>query len=320
MEGSTGHHSEDLLVLVDEASGVDDDRISALNSLNPSQIILIGNPLVPSGIFYERCTRQELDPDPNTVMVKIRSDETPPVLAGVQRSNTGLADLDFLERSERDYGRGSAWWISHIEARFPDSTEGQLIDATWLDVNAPRPDRDESLVMAADIATGRGGDKSVWIIRDDHGIVDSYMTNTVPIDAFATICANKAREYNIPPVRFTYDATGVGETFGALMAQNGYVGAIPFLGGSGTNIKFENLRAATYWAMRSRLNPVASKRQFHIPPSIYYQLRRELLATTYELTAKDKTAIVAKDEIIKRIGHSPDIADCLSMTFAFVNY
>ena len=321
MEGSTGHHSEDLLVLVDEASGVDDDRISALNSLNPSQVILIGNPLVPSGIFYERCTRQELDPDDNTTLIRIRSDETPPAVAGVQRSPTGLADLDFLDRSERDYGRGSAWWLSHIEARFPDSVEGQLIDASWLDMNAPRPEPDgDMLVMGVDIASGRGGDRSVWIVRDSHGIIAYDASNTTSIEQWASIVANVARRYDIPPVRVTYDATGMGETFGTLLALNGYKGATPFLGGSGTNMRFENLRSATYWALRRRLNPTVTTQPFHIPPPMFMQMRKELLATTYELTSKDKTAIVSKDEIIKRIGHSPDFADCLSMTFAYVNY
>lgn len=324
-EASTGHHAADLLVLVDEASGVDDERIAALNSLNPSQVILIGNPLVPSGVFYERVTRQELDPDPRTALVRIRSDETPAVLANEYRSKTGLADLSFLERARRDYGEGSPWWMSHVEAKFPDTAEGQLIETAWIDAcygNEPdrevmtRAERGEN-IMAVDIATGRGGDSSVWLVRDDVGIIDGELSNTIRPEQWAEIVVKAARKYNVRTI--VYDATGLGETFGVLLANAGFINSIGFQGGRGTSNKFENLRAASYWNLRRRLSPAVSPTKFHIPERFFFRLRKELLATKYELTSKDKTAIVSKDDIVARIGHSPDIADTLSMTYAFLN-
>lgn len=326
VEGASGHHAENLLVIIDEASGVEDDRISALNSLNPSLVIMIGNPLVSSGVFYERCIRQELDPDKDTALVRIRSSDTPPAKSGIQRSPTGLADLDFLDRSRRDYGEGSPWWLSHVEARFPDSAEGQLFDRTWIDrcIYAPVPDRNYApacgpLVMAVDIAAGRGGDTSTIMIRDDMGIIELESSNHTPIEEWAQKAAGMAQRYGIPPFRVIYDATGMGETFDALMANYGFKGAVGFQGGHGTNAKYENLRSATYWALRRRLNPSVTPETFHIPAHIGTRLRKELQATTYSLTAKDKIAIAKKDDIISKIGHSPDFADTLMMSFALVN-
>lgn len=324
-EASTGHHAEDLLVLIDEASGVDDERISALNSLNPSQVIMIGNPLVPSGVFYERVSRQELDPDPNTALIRIRSDQTPPVLAGQHRSKTGLADLSFLDRSRRDYGEGSPWWLSHVEAKFPETTEGQLIETRWLDACYGKPPDREVMtraelgerIMAVDIATGRGGDNSVWLVRDDVGIIDGGFSNTTRPEDWALEVVAAARRLGVRTI--IYDATGVGETFGVLLANAGFPNAIGFQGGRGTSNKFENLRSASYWNVRRRFSPDISPVPFHIPSEFFSRIRKELLATRYELTKKDKTAIVPKDDIIARIGHSPDFADTLSMTFAFLN-
>lgn len=323
-EATTGHHATDLLVLVDEASGVDDDRISALNSLNPSQVIMIGNPLVPSGIFYERVTRQELDPDPKTALIRIRSDETPPVLAGQWRSDTGLSDLSFLDRSRRDYGEGSPWWLSHITAHFPDTSEGALFETTWIDACYGKPpERDnvkiEQLVLGVDIATGRGGDSSVWILRDNHGIIDGESSNNTPIEQWADKVANVAKSRYLKGNQIIYDATGVGETFGILLRDRGVPDTIGFQGGRGSHVRYENLRSATYWALRKRLNVGLIQDRFHIPEPFFFKLRKELLAHRYELTSKDKIAIISKDQIAAKIGHSPDWADCLSMTFAFAN-
>ena len=322
VEAASGHHAENLLVVIDEASGVEDDRISALNSLNPSNVVMIGNPLLPSGVFYERCVRQELDPDENTALVRIRSDETPPVLAGVQRSPTGLADLDFLERSERDYGRGSAWWLSHIEAMFPNSVEGQLFAVDWINrcVYAQPPEHRQGLRrIAVDIATGRGGDMAVIMTRDDSGILDIQASNIWDVDDLAKRTVAAARQWNIPGPRVVYDSTGVGETFGTLLRNHGLTDTTPFQGGRGTHRKFQNLRAASYWALRRRINPDTSPEPFHIPREFSTRLQKEMLATTFELTAKDQIAITKKEDIIARIGHSPDFVDTLAMSFGFAD-
>lgn len=322
-EGTTGHHTKNLLVIVDEASGVEADRFSALNSLNPQTMILIGNPIIAEGEFHERIARQELDPDPKTALIRIRSDETPPVKAGIYRSETGLADLQFLERSRRDYGEGSPWWMSHVEARAPDSAEGQVFASTWIDlaIMAPKPNRLKNaggpLWMGVDIATGRGGDHSVIVIRDDLGITYLESSNTVSIVEWAAKAAGLALSLGIPAHRVVYDKPGVGETFGDLLAQNGLPYAIGFQGGSGTSDKFENLRAAAYWVMGRRFNPAVSPVPFSIPPEYGTRLRREMQATTYKLTSKDKIQIKEKDLIAARIGHSPDWADALMQTYAY---
>jgi len=322
VEAASGHHAENLLVLIDEASGVEADRIEALNSLNPSQVLMIGNPLVPDGIFYERCQRQVFDPHPDTELIRIRSDQTPPVLAGVQRSKTGLADLDFLDRARRDYGEGSAWWLSHVEAQFPDSVEGQLFDVAWLDTaiyGKPPERREGDTWMAVDIAAGRGGDSSVILVRDRMGIMDIFSSNTIPVPELAVKAVAMARKYEVKADHCIFDGTGIGETFGSLLAGLGLVDAVKFLGGRGNSRQYENWRAASYFNLRRRLNPAVSPRPFHIGQEYGQRLRRELLATTFELTNKDKSKIVAKDDIVARIGSSPDWADSLSMTFSFAD-
>ncbi|MBV8232107.1 MAG: hypothetical protein JO329_19160, partial [Planctomycetaceae bacterium] len=55
VERLSGHHARDLLAIGDEASGILDDIAEAICSLNPSRELWLGNPLRPSGFFFERC-------------------------------------------------------------------------------------------------------------------------------------------------------------------------------------------------------------------------------------------------------------------------
>ena len=58
VERFSGHHATDLFAILDEASGVADEIYEAISSLNPSRELLMGNPLRPSGAFYDRCHAQ----------------------------------------------------------------------------------------------------------------------------------------------------------------------------------------------------------------------------------------------------------------------
>jgi hypothetical protein len=58
-ERFSGHHAKDTLVVMDEASGVDDAIYEAISSLNPSRSLMIGNPIRPSGAFYDRCSNAD---------------------------------------------------------------------------------------------------------------------------------------------------------------------------------------------------------------------------------------------------------------------
>jgi hypothetical protein len=77
---------------------------------------------------------------------------------------------------------------------------------------------------------------------------------------------------------------------------------------SGT-LQFANTRAASYWRFRDMLNPENGKR-IQLPPD--RQLKADLCAAKYKLTATG-IRIEAKEDIVKRLGRSPDRADAVVM-------
>jgi hypothetical protein len=65
------------------------------------------------------------------------------------------------------------------------------------------------------------------------------------------------------------------------------------------------------------VHPQAKLPLFHIPPGPWWaEMREELLALDYDLRGK-QTRLVDKQELMDRLGRSPDLADALIQSFAF---
>ena len=324
IESASGYHGGNLIALVDEASALTAAKSEAIDSWDVAKKILFGNPLRPDGPFYELYQRHVHDPDPATVVIKIPSTESPAIRAGLRRSPDGFVGLDWLEDRRREYGEDSPWWLSHVLAEFPDSAEGQLVARDWIDraIAAIVEDDQTEPVLAIDLGAGRGGDRSVLLVRTGRRLLHLEASNQWPLEETASRAAQLAQRFGIKPTRVVYDRSGLGEGFGVLLKNAGIHGAIGFLGGSearGHQKKFENLKSASAWQMRKRLDPNQHHEPFAIPHEWGAALRPELQAMTYEVTAKDKIKLTDKETITAKLGRSPDLADALIMSFVAID-
>lgn len=327
IERITGHHAGELLVVVDEASGVDDEIYEALQSLSPSRKLLIGNPLRPSGKFYELCKLAE-DGAPGINLVRVPSLLSPDI--GLDRSPRGMADRSFLESSRVEYGEGSMWWLAHVLAQFPEEAFEQLVPRSWLElaeavIHVPLgPAR-----LAIDLGGGNGGDNSVLLCRDDNGVRELESSRTWSFETVADRAALMARRNGVEPHRVSYDAGGIGHDFGARLAAAGLKGARGYLGGK-EGPKFANLRTASAWLLRRRLDPsntvapagpgrriVSTQPPFSIRREFVGLLREELLGIRYTHDAAGRLALEPKEDFIARLKRSPDFSDALIQSFAF---
>jgi hypothetical protein len=73
------------------------------------------------------------------------------------------------------------------------------------------------------------------------------------------------------------------------------------------HLKFRNMRAWLYWSLREALDPKTGK-NIALPPDS--GLKNELCSIMWKLTAQG-IQIDSKDDIIDRLGHSPDKADAV---------
>jgi hypothetical protein len=321
-ERFSGHHAGQMLVVVDEASGLAPEISEAIDSLNPSRLLLLGNPLRPDGPFFERCQRAETSPHTN--LIRIPSTESPHV--HLERSPVGLADRTWLENSRNDYGEGTLWWLSHVEALFPGQTEDQVIPGDWLDLAGQAAHRKSGKRrLAIDLAKGSGGDRAVLLVRDENGILEIRQSNTWTLEKTASQAQLLALKWGIEAVDVSFDVEGLGTDFANRLDHVSLGAARPYRGGNSGGSRFGNLRSAAAWKLRQRLDPKRRDEldrvqdSFALKPAHVALMRKELTGLRYSLDRKGRICLEVKEVFAKRLGHSPDFADTLGQSFAFPN-
>lgn len=335
VESKSGRHAADLFALIDEASGTPRAVDEAIDSLNPSRILRLGNPLRPEGKFYEACQLSADNPHIN--VVRIPSLESPDI--HLPRSPRGMADATWLESVRHEYGEGSIWWLSHVLAQFPNEITEGLLAVEWLNEAArilyvPAGSR----WLAVDIAEGNAGDESGILGRDDNGILRDEAglawecSNRWSMETLAERVRSMADRFDVEPGHIVYDAGGPGADFDNRLRAVGLSGCYPYKGNRLASPelaeRYANLRTAAAWQLRKRLDPKRPVRAFEgkrpvwrprqpfaLPPELLNRYRAELQGARYRL-AGDAVELEPKAELVKRIKRSPTFLDCWIMSYA----
>ena len=341
VERASGQHARDLLVIVEEASGVEEEIWDALESLKYDRLIAIGNPIRAEGRFVDLIRQADSDraagvPSWHAVnALQVPSTSSPD--ADREKSEYGLADRTWLEACYRRYGRDSLWCRSHIDALIPELSADRLIPDAWLDyaTSFQRPALPKTHPVhktrriAVDLGEGVGRDSTAILVRDDHGLIDLVSGSSLGLSDAATEVARLARRWEIPDERISYDRLGIGRDFRNHLIRNGLKDCIGYAGSGRPQDSraFVNLRSEAAWALRRRLNPDWSTdptaphatRQvpFQIPPRGWWQLLREdLAALTYDLVGNE-TRLIRKEDLLTQLGRSPDRGDALIQSMAW---
>ncbi len=250
VESKSGRHAGDLLAVIDEASGVPASVLEAIDSLNPSRRLYLGNPLRPEGKFYEVCEQSASNPGVN--VVRIPSLESPHI--ELERSPWGMADRTWLETSRFEYGEESQWWLSHVLAQFPGSTTDTLLPVAWLNlcgqtIHVPRGET----WLGVDIGEGNGGDESIIVGRDDNGVprdASSHAfesSNTWVWSILPSRVRAMSDRFQVRPEHIVYDQNGIGADFDGRLRAVGIEGALRAsraVAGAGTSSPTSEARPA----------------------------------------------------------------------------
>jgi len=339
VERASGQHNQHLLVIVEEASGVEDHVWEAIDSLGYERLLAIGNPTRPDGGFIRLVRQAEADSRDGvparlaTNAIRIASTESPHAM--LEKSPWGLADKTWIDSCYRKYGKDSLWCRSHIHAEIPQVAAEALIPESWLDfattvkreplsfnhpIHATRR-------ISCDLGEGVGRDSSAIIVRDEWGVLEVVFGSALGLPEAAEQILRLRKQYNVIDSKISYDRVGIGRDFHRHLIQRGIKDAVGYAGAaSPANSDFVNLRTEAAWKLRNRLDVeyVPDVRQpglrqpfFAIPPGPYWdRLREELRTLSYELVGR-KTKLLNKDDHCELLGHSPDLSDALIQSFAF---
>lgn len=197
----------------------------------------------------------------------------------------------------------------------------QVIPTAWILAAQERwhPKSGDGLPLSAvgcDVAQG-GGDRTVLARRKgtwfaELQVLPGVSTPDANANASLVLAALVDGGYAV------IDANGIGASTHFLVEAKVAGRSRAYLGSDSTTkrdasgtLEFRNVRAAAYWTLREALDP-AKGEDLALPPD--RQLRVELAAARWA-TKAGGVQIESKEDIIKRLGRSPDLADAVVMAW-----
>ncbi len=241
----------------------------------------------------------------------------------IAESEVNPAEFDFQWNGQ--WYRPSDLFRVKVLGEFPKESDEQLIPISWIEAAQERylvqmeqgwriPD---SLRLGVDVA-GMGRDMTVFCSRKGWVVFpfkvygkSSHMETAGKIKA----TLNEDSE-GIAVI----DTIGEGAGVYSRLEEQGMKRAVSCKFSEGAKglkdytegYEFENMRAYLYWCIRDWLNPAFDSKAC-LPPDD--ELTEELTSIEYKFQSNGKIIIEPKEDIIERIGRSPDKSDALANTF-----
>ncbi|MHB2015365.1 MAG: hypothetical protein ACYCW6_00295 [Candidatus Xenobia bacterium] len=313
--------AENVLIIMDEAPGVDEEVVESLETLltsSTSRLLKQGNPTTTQGHYYD-CFHKHKE---RWHCIHISAFDTPNVAAG-KIVVKGLIEAGWVEDRRRKWGESSPQWKTRILGEFVTAAGDVVVPQEYVE-NAGklwhtyRPDAEECLrILAADI--GRSHDPTVVVLREDRRVqvLDSFNVDDIPSIAeriAGMICQHKVDRAHI-------DATGIGiGVFDELRKLQG-AGKIPydvelvdvvFSRSPQDPELYDRFIDEMAWALRQALDPTNPEHLVLDPNDT--DTATQLTMRQWTLTDKGKIKVESKKALKQRLGSSPDRADAVMLT------
>jgi hypothetical protein len=301
-EAMAGLHSQHVLLVADEASGIDEAVYEAAGGSmsTPGAItLLIGNPTRSTGYFWRV---HAIERDRWHCMV-------------VSSADSPRVSRDYVDEMARRYGEQSNAYRIRVLGQFPTTDDDTLISAELVDSAVARDvpiDPAAPELWGLDVARF-GSDASVLIKRRGY-VVTEMPRRWRNIDTMQLAGAVKA-EYDIAgthkPKLIVIDSIGIGAGVVDRLHEQG----LPVLGVNvgeqpSTKDRFVRLRDELAFKLKEWL----ATRRCRLPKDD--QLRDDLCAPRFTFTSDAKLQVESKDRMRARGLPSPDSFDALALTLA----
>jgi hypothetical protein len=305
-----GFKSENLLVIFDEAVGIERGIWEATNGIVTKagcRHLALANPTDPASEFA-RCAR----PGSGWNHIRLNALETPNFTGG---SNPYTPTLEWVEDMKK-YGETSPMYMARVLGQFPDSAIDTLITLSDIERARKRDPKGGKVSLGVDVARF-GDDLSVLLVLKGDKIaeVEKYQGQDTVFTAGRV--DHYADKYDVPPSRISIDDTGVGGGVTDICRANGMdVNPEDFGRKARDEATFVNRRTELWVWMRDWLKDTAALQS--LSPDLIRDLEGDLAGTRYKYRPDQRMALEAKADMKKRLGRSPDVGDALALALAWL--
>jgi phage terminase large subunit len=192
-ENFQGYHGQHVLIIADEAPGIDSEVMEAMAGIMAGgdvHLVMAGNPTIPSGAFFDafhrersswKCITIDAFDSPNLQGLTLEQ------LLQMDPKKGGPLDqnpVPYLVTRRWVYEQYFAWWhgdesgspiwMSRVRGEFPDQANNALFRLRWLDrakeraLRDPVPDSGGRLVAGVDVGGG-GAETVVYVCERKPG-------------------------------------------------------------------------------------------------------------------------------------------------------
>lgn len=301
-EALQGVHSDNVMLVADEASGVPEavfEAAAGSMSGHNALTILLGNPVRSSGFFFE--THNRLKDEWWTRRVSCL--------------DSTRVSKEYVQDMKSRYGEESNAYRIRVLGEFPRSDDDTIIPMELLESAKHRDTRayeDAPIVWGLDVARF-GSDSSVLCKRQSNVVQTLERWRNLDLMQLtgAVVAQYEACDHKNRPAEILVDSIGLGAGVVdrlrelRLPARGINVSESPAMGGTYLNLRAELWHKAKAWL---------EKRDCKIPNN--EDLIGELATVRYTFTSNGKIKIESKDDIRRRGLKSPDMADAFVLTFA----
>ena len=330
-----GFHRKDMLIIVEETPGVSDKILTAFKNTATATnniIVAVGNPDNNNDTLRNFC---ELN---RVTDVRISAYDFPNILAK-KEIVAGAVTQGSIDMRKDEYGADSPMFKSRVRGISPKQSINSLIQVEWIDkcmLDRPEFVYDPSCAPAVgvDVARSLSGDKAAmafgtgniltWL--DDfqcpnasHLAYNLFLTESELKKRGFEIYPNpRLQEFSISDEYIGVDVVGVGASTVETLENEGFKRVVALQGGQWKEAipsdqqgkplyNFVSLRAQMYWQAREDLRRGLVQITL-MDKSVVRRLIKELATPKFK-ESDSKIIVESKNDIIKRLGHSPNLAD-----------
>jgi hypothetical protein len=322
-----GIHGRNILIIADEAPGIRADIWDAIEGVRAGgdvHVLMLGNPVIPSGYFFNAFARGR------TIWTNftISAFDTPN-LAGITMEQLLAMSEDELAHPTAPYlvtrrwvrERALAWGQKHpmfrarVLGEFPSQSVHsvfslELIEQAKRDATTQEIEKLKTLPIQVGIdVAGPGEDETALVARAGGAVLEIHaFPEHDPRGRVVQVLSRLQRTGRL--IYVVVDSVGIGYNFALHLSDLGFP-VFLFNAGyrAGDAERFVNSKAESYWGLRDWMEQGA------ICGLNDLETEAQLSAILYRATASGRTEIETKEEARKRGQASPDRAEALVMAF-----
>lgn len=330
-----GFHGR-VLIVVDEAPGVKGDIWEAIEGIAAGgdvRILGLGNPIIPSGHFYDAFTKHRKLYNTITIsafdtpnFAGLRTDPQEPWKQTLARllacSDEQLAEAQrpylttrrWVKDKWHKWGEGHPLWDAKVLGDFPTQADNALISLAWLEAARRRkPILGKRPRGGLDVA-GPGEAETVLALRDGPTLTALYRwAQRDPRGEVVQTLRPLKQRLEVLKV----DAVGIGYYMARHLEDAGFpVFDVNVGEASSDPEKYKNLKAELYWGLRQCFQDGDVIFAETIDPEDLEEAIGQLAGILYEHNARGQIEIESKEDAMEERGaDSPDIAEAVMLCY-----